>query len=237
MKKVLTQFDCKKVLVAPSLLAADFNNLESDVKRIEQAGADLLHLDVMDGHFVPNLSFGAPVISALRKVSTLPFDTHLMLSNPLKYVKQFSDIGSDHITFHVESDDDPAEVIAALRDLGVSVGISIKPKTPVSAIEQYIDKVDLVLVMSVEPGFGGQSFMPEVVCKLPEIRAIADKVNPSLHIEIDGGIGGETAGIVVPKGANMLVAGTSVFRAADGADAAVKRLHDTQEMLCTECAK
>ena len=236
MKKVLTQFDCKRVSVAPSLLAADFNNLETDVKRIEQAGADLLHLDVMDGHFVPNLSFGAPVISALRKVSTLPFDTHLMLSDPLKYVKQFADIGSDHITFHVESDNDPAEVIAALRDLGVSAGISIKPKTPVSAIEKYLDKVDLVLVMSVEPGFGGQSFMPEVVSKLPEIRAIADKVNPSLHIEIDGGIGGETAKVVVPKGANMLVAGTSVFRAADGAEAAIKRLHDTQEMLCTECA-
>ena len=231
MKKLLSQFDSRRVLVAPSLLAADFAFLANEVQRIEEAGADLLHLDVMDAHFVPNLTMGPALISSLRKHSSLPFDTHLMLADPLKYVKPFVDAGSDHITFHIESDNDPLEVIAAIRELGASVGVSIKPKTPASAIASLLDKVDLVLVMSVEPGFGGQSFMSEVVPKIGELRAMANQVNPRLHIEVDGGIGGETAKIVVAEGANMLVAGTSVFRAPDGAPAAVQRLHDTQKLL------
>ena len=231
MKKLLSQFDSRRVLVAPSLLAADFAFLANEVQRIEEAGADLLHLDVMDAHFVPNLTMGPALISSLRKHSSLPFDTHLMLSDPLKYVKPFVDAGSDHITFHIESDNDPLEVIAAIREQGASVGVSIKPKTPASAVASLLDKVDLVLVMSVEPGFGGQSFMSEVVPKITELRAMANQVNPRLHIEVDGGIGGETAPIVVTEGANMLVAGTSVFRAPDGAPAAVQRLHDTQKLL------
>ena len=231
MKKVLSEFDSRRILVAPSLLAADFAFLADEVRRIEEAGADLLHLDVMDGHFVPNLTIGPALISALRKHSSLPFDTHLMLSDPLKYVKPFVDAGSDHITFHIESDNDPLEVIAAIREQGASVGVSVKPKTPASAIASLIGKVDLVLVMSVEPGFGGQSFMTEVVPKVAELRAMANHVNPRIHIEIDGGIGGETAPLVVAQGANMLVAGTSVFRAPDGAEAAVQRLHDTQKLL------
>ena len=231
MKKVLSEFDSRRVLVAPSLLAADFAFLANEVQRIEEAGADLLHLDVMDGHFVPNLTIGPALVSALRKHSSLPFDTHLMLSNPLKYVKPFVDASSDHITFHVECDNDPLEVIAAIREHGASVGVSVKPKTPASAVEALMDKVDLILVMSVEPGFGGQSFMSEVVPKVGELRAMANQVNPRIHIEIDGGIGGETAPLVVAQGANMLVAGTSVFRAPDGAEAAIQRLHDTQKIL------
>ena len=221
MKKLLSEFDSRRVLVAPSLLAADFAFLADEVRRIEEAGSDLLHLDVMDAHFVPNLTMGP----------SLPFDTHLMLSDPLKYVKPFVDAGSDHITFHIESDNDPLEVIAAIRAQGASVGVSVKPKTPASAVAALIGQVDLILVMSVEPGFGGQSFMSEVVPKVAELRKMANEANPRIHIEIDGGIGGETAPLVVAQGANMLVAGTSVFRAPDGAEAAVQRLHDTQKLL------
>lgn len=227
----VTKLDPEKILVAPSLLAADFANLASELKRIEDAGADLLHLDIMDGHFVPNLTMGPPVISAIRKVSKLPFDVHLMLTDPIKYVEPFCKAGADHITFHIESDNDPQEVIDAIRAQGVSVGISIKPATPASVLEKWISKIDLVLVMSVEPGFGGQSFMPCCVPKIKEIREMALKSNPALHIEVDGGIDGKTALEVVPAGANMLVAGTSVFRAPDGAEAATARLHGVQDKL------
>ena len=230
-RQTVDKMDHKKILVAPSLLAADFANLESELKRIEEGGADLLHLDIMDGHFVPNLTMGPPVISAIRKISKLPFDVHLMLTDPIKYVEPFCKAGADLITFHIECDNDADEVISAIRKQGVSVGISVKPKTPASAIEKYLDKIDLVLVMSVEPGFGGQSFMSEVVPKIAEIRQMADKVNPSLHVEVDGGIDGKTVNSVVPAGANMLVAGTAVFRAPDGAKAAIERLHAAQDQL------
>ena len=230
-KQTVDKMDPKKILVAPSLLAANFANLESELKRIEDAGADLLHLDIMDGHFVPNLTMGPPVISAIRKICKLPFDVHLMLTDPLKYVEPFSKAGADLITFHIECDNDPDEVISAIRSQGISVGISVKPKTPASAIEKFLDKIDLALVMSMEPGFGGQSFMSEVVPKIAQIRKMADKVNPRLHVEVDGGIDGKTVNQVVPAGANMLVAGTAVFRAPDGAEAAIGRLHAAQDLL------
>ena len=208
-RQTVDKMDHKKILVAPSLLAADFANLESELKRIEEGGADLLHLDIMDGHFVPNLTMGPPVISAIRKISKLPFDVHLMLTDPIKYVDPFCKAGADLITFHIECDNDADEVISAIRKQGVSVGISVKPKTPASAIEKYLDKIDLVL----------------------EIRQMADKVNPTLHVEVDGGIDGKTVNSVVPAGANMLVAGTAVFRAPDGAKAAIERLHAAQDQL------
>lgn len=230
-KQTVDKMDPKKILVAPSLLAANFANLESELKRIEDAGADLLHLDIMDGHFVPNLTMGPPVISAIRKICKLPFDVHLMLTDPLKYVEPFSKAGADLITFHIECDNDPNEVISAIRSQGISVGISVKPKTPASAIEKFLDRIDLALVMSVEPGFGGQSFMSEVVPKIAQIRKMADRVNPALHVEVDGGIDGKTVNQVVPAGANMLVAGTAVFRAPDGAQAAIARLHAAQDLL------
>ena len=167
----------------------------------------------------------------IRKICKLPFDVHLMLTDPLKYVEPFSKAGADLITFHIECDNDPDEVISAIRSQGISVGISVKPKTPASAIEKFLDKIDLALVMSVEPGFGGQSFMSEVVPKIAQIRKMADKVNPRLHVEVDGGIDGKTVNQVVPAGANMLVAGTAVFRAPDGAEAAIARLHAAQDLL------
>ena len=188
MKKLLSEFDSRRVLVAPSLLAADFAFLADEVKRIEEAGADLLHLDVMDGHFVPNLTIGPALISALRKHSSLPFDTHLMLSDPLKYVKPFVDAGSDHITVHIESDNDPLEVIAAIREQGASVGVSVKPKTPASAVEKLLDKVDLILVMSVEPGFGGQEYMDICTGKIENLRGELTRRGLSTDIQVDGGI-------------------------------------------------
>ena len=189
-----------KILVAPSILAADFARLGEDIKRVSDAGCDLLHLDVMDGHFVPNLTIGPPLISCIRKISNLVFDTHLMISDPLKYAEIFIKAGADHITFHLESDNDPGAVIDAIRGAGATVGISLKPKTPAEKLFPYLDKIDLVLIMTVEPGFGGQSFMADM---MPKVKAVHDqicRIGRMVHLEVDGGIDGknvaEAAGAV-----------------------------------------
>lgn len=201
-----------KILIAPSILSADFANLQLDISRIEEGGANWVHIDVMDGHFVPNLTIGAPVVKSLRKATTLPFDVHLMIENPWLYIDDFAKAGSDIITIHQEAClDNLSEVIAQIKSYGIKAGVSIKPNTSVDAIKDVLKDVDLVLVMSVEPGFGGQSFMSNSLSKIKEIRSLA----PDLYIEVDGGINSETAKLVIQAGANVLVAGSSIYGAKD----------------------
>lgn len=201
-----------KILVAPSILSADFANLQLDILRIEEGGANWVHIDVMDGHFVPNLTIGAPVVKSLRKVTKLPLDVHLMIENPWKYIDDFVQAGSDIITIHQEAcEEHLVEVVAQIKSYGIKAGVSIKPNTSVDTIKSILKDVDLVLVMSVEPGFGGQSFMPNCLPKIKEIRNLA----PDLDIEVDGGITAETAKFVIEAGANVLVAGSSVYGAKD----------------------
>lgn len=221
----------ERLLVAPSVLAADFSKLGEEIARIEKAGCDMIHLDIMDGHFVPNLTFGPAIVAAVRKFSSLTFDAHLMVSHPLRFVEPFAKAGADHITFHVEANDDPQEVIDAIRKAKCSVGICLKPKTQPESILPYLDKVDMILIMTVEPGFGGQSFMHDMV---PKIRTVAELVGKSghrVHIQVDGGIDGDNVGIVAAAGANVMVAGTSVFKNPAGADAAIDKLHAAQKLL------
>lgn len=205
-----------KILVAPSILSADFANLERDVKLVEKAGADWIHVDVMDGHFVPNITIGAPVVKSLRKVTKLPLDVHLMIENPEKYIPDFAAAGADIITVHQEACvENLPEVVAQIKSYGIKAGVSIKPNTSVDAIKDILPEIDLVLVMSVEPGFGGQSFMANSIAKITEIRALA----PDIDIQVDGGINSETARLVIQAGANVLVAGSSVYGAVDVAAA------------------
>lgn len=210
-----------KVLIAPSILSADFANLERDIKKVEMAGADWIHVDVMDGAFVPNITIGAPVVMCIRKVTNLVLDVHLMINNPIKYVKDFAEAGSDFITVHYEAcENNLEETIDAIKLCGVKAGISIKPKTPVAVLENIISKVDLVLIMTVEPGFGGQKFMEDCLGKIQEIRRLSDDLGLSdLHIEVDGGINAETSKLAIKYGANVLVAGSSVYNSTNIAKA------------------
>ncbi len=201
------------IYIAPSLLAADFANLETSVKRITVAGANYLHLDVMDGAFVPNLSFGAPVISALRKCSNLIFDVHLMINDPIRYINDFVKAGADIITFHLESCSDPRKVIREIREKEVRVGLSISPATPVEQIIPYLPEIDMALIMTVVPGFGGQKFMPDMLEKVRTVRRYARSRNLKLDVEVDGGLNTENVGLATAAGANIIVAGSSVFGA------------------------
>jgi ribulose-phosphate 3-epimerase len=224
MKRHLSKLDNKEILVAPSILAADFAGLGNDIKRIEDAGADIVHVDVMDGHFVPNISIGPPVVKSIRATTELPFDVHLMISNPLQYIKAFSEAGADSITFHLESNGDSEETIREIRNTGCSVGICLKPATPAEEIFPYLEVIDLVLVMTVEPGFGGQSFMADMMPKVTAIRERIQELNKNIHLEVDGGIDENTVKTAVSAGANMLVAGTAVFKHPKGAKFAIDKL-------------
>lgn len=197
------------MIIAPSILSADFGNLQKSIGLVRSA--EWLHIDVMDGHFVPNITIGPVVIKGLRKYSKQVFDTHLMISNPNQYIKAFIDAGSDRITFHIEAVESPIETIEMIRNLGAKVGISIKPSTSVETIEPYLSMIDQVLVMSVEPGFGGQQFMMNSVIKIEKIRELSNSLNPKLLIVVDGGINELTCTFCAKAGADVLVAGSYVF--------------------------
>lgn len=197
-----------EIKISPSVLASDYANLESELKKCENAGAELIHVDVMDGHFVPNISIGAPVIKAMKKVCNIPFDVHLMISDPLKYIEDFADAGADIITFHTECESDINETINKILECGCKASLSVKPNTPIEAVYPYIDKLSMVLVMTVEPGFGGQSFMTDMMSKVENLR----KDFPQIDIEVDGGVNAETIKICANSGANVFVAGSAVFK-------------------------
>lgn len=219
-----TRFAGDEVLVAPSLLAADFARLGEEVRAVESAGAKVLHLDVMDGHFVPNISYGADVIAAVRGQSRMLFDAHLMLSHPRRYIGQFRRAGSDSITIHVECEDDVAATLGDIRGCGAAAGLSLRPGTPVESLLPYLPMVDLILVMTVEPGFGGQSFMHEQVSKLSALRSAVAAGGHAVRLEVDGGVSPATAPQCIANGAQVLVAGSSVFRHHGGYAAAMAQL-------------
>ena len=205
--------------IAPSILSADFANLERDIHNIEEMGADWVHVDVMDGIFVPNISIGIPVVKALRPVTDLPLDVHLMIDRPIRYVEEFVKAGADWLTIHVEADQ-PQNTLAALdkiRELGCKAAISLKPRTPAEAAIPYLEKCDMILVMTVEPGFGGQKFMADMMPKIRKLREMLDHVNPSCIIEVDGGVDAVTHAVCKENGAEVLVAGSAYFKAADRA--------------------
>lgn len=201
----------QNIKISPSILSADFSILGEEIKSLEKAGADLIHVDVMDGHFVPNITMGPPIIKMIRKYTKLPFDVHLMISPVEKYIKAFADAGSDIITIHPEATDNLKRAVSNIKSLGKKAGVSLNPKTPISALMNVINDIDLILVMSVNPGFAGQSFMSEVLPKVSELRKMINDKRLKIDIEIDGGINFETAPLAVKAGANILVSGTTIF--------------------------
>ena len=208
-----------QIKVSPSILSADFVNLERDIRALKDEGADYVHVDVMDGNFVPNITLGQPIVAAIRKVTELTLDVHLMIDRPIRYVEQFCKAGADLLTIHVEADteENTRKALEIIKACGVTPAISIKPKTPAEAVLPFLDLCGLILVMTVEPGFGGQSFMADLMPKLQAVRAYIDEKKPGCELEVDGGVNPETAKVCVAHGANVLVAGSAYFKAADRA--------------------
>ncbi|MDB3859098.1 ribulose-phosphate 3-epimerase [Candidatus Pelagibacter sp.] len=206
----------KKIQISPSILSADFSQLGNEIKRLEEGGADMIHVDVMDGHFVPNLTIGPPVIKALRKQCSIKFDVHLMISPVHKYIEAYADAGADIITIHPEATENLEESISKIKSLNKKVGVSLNPESKLDLITNYLEKIDLVLIMSVNPGFGGQKFMPEVLDKVKQLKEIKSKNNMNFDIEIDGGINFDNCQSAIEAGANILVSGTTVFKSNNG---------------------
>jgi ribulose-phosphate 3-epimerase len=206
----------KKIKISPSILSGDFSQLGNEIQKLEKAGADMIHVDVMDGHFVPNLTIGPPVIKALRKHSKLPFDVHLMISPVHKYIKNFADAGADIITIHPEATESLEKSIKHIKSFEKKVGLSLNPDTPIDVIRNFLNKIDLVLVMSVHPGFGGQKFIPKVLQKIKNLNQIKEKENMNFDIEVDGGINFDNSKLVKEAGANILVSGTTIFKDNNG---------------------
>ncbi len=206
----------KKIKISPSILSADFSQLGNEIKRLEEGGADMIHVDVMDGHFVPNLTIGPPVIEALKKHSSMIFDVHLMISPVHKYIEAYSNAGADIITIHPEATENLKSSISKIKELKKKAGVSLNPKTKIDTILNVLDEIDLVLIMSVNPGFGGQKFMPEVLTKIKDLKKIQIEKNLNFDIEIDGGINFDNSKIAIDAGANILVSGTTIFKSNNG---------------------
>ena len=206
----------KKIQISPSILSADFSQLGNEIKRLEKGGADMIHVDVMDGHFVPNLTIGPPVIKNLRKFTKLPFDVHLMISPVHKYIKDYAEAGADIITIHPEATENLKDSIDHIKRLNKKVGISLNPETKINIVSDYLKEIDLILIMSVHPGFGGQKFMPEVLNKIKELKKIKEEKKLNFNIEIDGGINFDNYKLAIQAGADILVSGTTIFKNNDG---------------------
>lgn len=213
-----------QIKISPSILSCDFSEIGSEIEKLNNSGADLIHIDVMDGHFVPNLTFGPPVISKIRKCSKLPFDVHLMISPVEKYIQDYANAGADIITFHPEATDNIQRTIDVIKSCEKKVGISLNPETPSTVIENYLKEIDLILIMSVNPGFAGQKFMPEVLEKVKFFRSKIKNENLNIDIEIDGGIDFKTAPLAIKAGANILVSGTTIFKGENNISENIKNL-------------